>query len=131
MRAEMTFRRGVRFRININRVVRTRLQTRFAADALLRVEFDNTICALIHRRRRTDVNAGRIFALIAARHLEMAARVGELTLFDVLDPGAENAEGNLIFFFARNTAGMATDALAIVDNLCVFHLLLSVDVCHF
>src|SRR5512135_2875682 len=116
MRAKVAFRRRVRFGVNIDGVVRTCLQTRFAADALVGVKFDDAIGALVHRRRWTNADTGWILALVAARHLKMTTRIGKLALFNVLDPRAKNAEGDLIFFFACDTARVATDALAIVNE---------------
>ena len=59
--------------------------------------------------------------MIAARNLKNAAGVGELFLFDVLDPCAIDAEWHVILGFAGNGASVAADALAIVDDKTVSH----------
>ena len=47
---------------------------------------------------------------------EIASRVGELAFFDVLDPGSVDADGHIVFGFARNGAGVAADALALIND---------------
>jgi hypothetical protein len=121
MRAKVTFCGGVRFGVEINRVVRTRLQTRLTADAQVRVKFDDAVFALIHCLHGANVNARRIGAVIAARDLEKAARVGEHTFFGVLYPRAIDAERNLILGFARRRACVTTDTLAIVNQESIIH----------
>jgi hypothetical protein len=59
--------------------------------------------------------------MIAAGDLEHAPGIREGALFDVLDPGAIDAELNLVLGFASDRAGMAADALAIVDYEGIFH----------
>ena len=58
--------------------------------------------------------------MIAAVDEKIAARVGKLAFFDVLDPCSVNAYWNVVFGFARYGAGMAADALALVDDKSVF-----------
>jgi hypothetical protein len=53
--------------------------------------------------------------MIAAHHAEMAAGVWKLTFFDVLDPGAENAERDVVLLLARDRARMATDTAVVID----------------
>src|SRR5438552_54464 len=62
-----------------------------AADAHLWIELDDAIGALVHRRDRADADARRVGAVVAARHLEHAPRVGERALLDILDPGPIDA----------------------------------------
>jgi hypothetical protein len=59
--------------------------------------------------------------MIAARDLKYAASVRENALLDVFDPSPVYADGNLILGFARHRAGVASDALAIIDYEAVFH----------
>ncbi len=72
-------------------------------------------------RPQTDGDARWSVAVIATRHLEMAARVGELALVDASHPGPENAEGYLVLGLARHRASVATDAPAVVDHEAVAH----------
>ena len=53
--------------------------------------------------------------MIAAVDEEIAARVRELTLFDVLHPCSVDTNGYVVFCFARYRTRMATDTLALVD----------------
>jgi hypothetical protein len=48
--------------------------------------------------------------------------VRELALFDVLDPGPKNANRYLVFFFARNCAGVAPDTTVLIYDKTVAHL---------
>ena len=58
--------------------------------------------------------------MIAAIDEKITARVGELAFFDVFHPGAIHADRDIVFGFARYGAGMAADALALVDDKGVF-----------
>ena len=59
--------------------------------------------------------------MVAARNLEDAPRIGVKALLDVLHPGAVHADRYLIFGLARDGAGVASDAFAVVDDEAVFH----------
>ena len=58
--------------------------------------------------------------MIASIDKKITARVGELAFFDVFDPGAIDANGDVVFGFAGHGAGMAADTLALVDDKGVF-----------
>src|SRR5262249_1749323 len=73
MRAEIAFGRGAGRRIDIQRVVRTRLHARFASDTSAVVEIDDPVVAAEERAGRTNLDARRAFAMIAAHHTEMPA----------------------------------------------------------
>jgi hypothetical protein len=97
------------------------LHAGFATNAGFGIEVDDAILPLVHRTDRTNRDARRLLAMIAARYLKDAASVGELSFLNVLDPGAIYAHGDLVFRLAGNCAGMAADTPAIVDNKSVFH----------
>ena len=78
MRAEMTFRRGTFIRIDINGIVRTSLHTGLTSDAAFGTEIDDAVFPLVHRRHWADRHARRILAMVAARDLEHAARIGKI-----------------------------------------------------
>lgn len=105
-----------RLRVDVDGVVRAGLHARLAADADAVVELHDAVGALVHRFRGADAHAGRVGAVVAARHLEMATRVGVTAGFHVFDPGAVDAEGHFVFAFAGGGAGVAADALAIIDD---------------
>lgn len=48
----------------------------------------------------------------------------EFAFLDVLDPGSIHADRKIVFLFARHCTGMTTDALPVVDDESVFHVLL-------
>jgi hypothetical protein len=58
--------------------------------------------------------------MIATIDEKIATRVRELAFFDVLHPRSVHANGNIVFGFARHGAGMAANALALVDDKGVF-----------
>jgi len=59
--------------------------------------------------------------MITTRHLKNPPRIGIASFFHVLHPCAVHTERDLVFSFARNCAGVAPNALAIVDNEAVSH----------
>ena len=115
MSAEGAFRGGVGFRVEINRIIRAGLHTGFAPDANTRVKLNDAIITLIHGRDGTDAHARRIDAMIAARHLKVAAHIGVRSRFNIFDPCAIHANGHLILGLARGTARMTSDAFGLVD----------------
>lgn len=119
MGAIVALRGSMVVRVDVKRVIRTCLHTRFAADAARIVEIDDAIFALIQCFRRANLDARSVITMIAAIDEEIAARIGELAPFDVLDPRAIDAEGNIMFSLTRNRTGMAADTLALVNNKCV------------
>ena len=88
MRAEIALRRGHGVRIDVERVVGAGLHAALAADAAAVVEIDDAVRAIVQGDGGADLDAGSILAMIAAQNAEVAARVGELALLDVLDYGA-------------------------------------------
>ena len=53
--------------------------------------------------------------MITAHDGKHPARIRELPLFYVLDPGPIDPDGYIMLGFAGNRAGVAADAVAIVD----------------
>jgi hypothetical protein len=114
--AERAFRRGVRFGVKIDRVVRTGLHAGFTSNANGRIELNDAIITLIHCCDGTDAHAGWIRAMIAARHLKATTHIRVGTRFDIFDPGAIHAYWHLILRLARGGTGVTSDALALVDQ---------------
>jgi hypothetical protein len=54
--------------------------------------------------------------VVAPHDGEQPPRVGKFSLFNVLNPRAIDADRHFVFAFARHGAGMAADALAVVDQ---------------
>lgn len=57
--------------------------------------------------------------MIAARYLETAAHVRISACFNILNPGAVDSQGHLVFGFACSRTGMTSDTLALVDEKSV------------
>ena len=122
MGAEIALSRRVVVRIDIQSVVRTSLHASFAADATPVVEIDDSIGAPVECAGRTNFRARSVIAVIAPHHAEVARCMRELALFDVLDPRPKNANRYLVFFFARNRAGVAPDTTVLIYDKTVAHL---------
>ena len=54
--------------------------------------------------------------MITTHYGKHPARVGKLPLFYILDPGPIDPDRNIMLCFTSNRAGVAADAVAIVDN---------------
>src|SRR5262249_49300779 len=105
----------------VDRVVRTGLDARLAADAGVAVEIDDAVRPLVQGHHRADRHARRLRAVVAAQHGEMAAHGRERADLGVLDPGAEGADAHVVLRLARHRAGVAADALAVVEDEAVLH----------
>src|SRR5262249_58190276 len=92
-----------------------------AADADGFIEVDDAVSSSIHGGSGTGFDAGRMFALVAARDLKGAPRGGELADVDVLHVGAVDAEGDGVLGFARGAAGVAANAAGLVDDFPPLH----------
>ena len=119
MRAESAFGGGVRFGVEINRIVGAGLHAGFTSDANARVELDDAIVTLIHCGDGTDADAGRVGAMITARHLKAAAHIGIRARFNILDPRAIYTKWHLILRLARGTARVTSDTFALVNEEAV------------
>ena len=53
--------------------------------------------------------------MITAHDGKYPARVGKLPLFYILDPGPIDPDGDIMLCFTSNRAGVAADAVAIVN----------------
>ena len=93
----------------------------FTADAALVVEVHDPVGPPEQSERRTDRDARRIVAVVAPEHGEVPARVGILSFFDVFDPGAIHADGDVVLFFAGNRTGMAADTAMLINEKSVAH----------
>ena len=62
-------------------------------------------------------------ALIAARHLVRASRLGKGPDINVLDVGSRDTDGDNVFRLAGSSAGMTTNATSVVDDLGPLNLL--------
>ena len=121
MCAVVALGRGARVRVDVDGVVRARLQTGLAADADVRVELHDPVVPLVHRGDGTAPHAGRIRAVVAAGDLEMAAYVRVDPGLGVLHPGAVDPQRHLVLALARRRARMTADARPRVDDESVVH----------
>ena len=58
--------------------------------------------------------------MIAAVDEKIAARVGKLAFFNILDPSSVHANRDIVFGFACDCTGMAANTLTLVDDKGVF-----------
>jgi hypothetical protein len=61
--------------------------------------------------------------VVAAHDREKAARFGESPLFDLFDPGTVDANRHLMLGFTGRRTGVTTNALSIVNDKSIFHIL--------
>jgi hypothetical protein len=122
MRAEVALGRCVVIGIDVESVVRTRLHASLATDAAPVVKIDDAIRPGIKGASGTDFRTRRVIAVVAPHHSEVARRVRELALFDMLHPSAKDANWHLVLLFARDRAGVTPDTSVLVDNKSVSHL---------
>src|SRR5712691_8076540 len=115
---------GVAVGVDVERIVGAGLHAGFAADAASIIEIDDAISAFVEGLCRANSHAGSIIAVVAAIDKEKAARVRELALFNIFDPGAVDADRDIVLGFASDSAGMAADAFPLVDDECIFHYFL-------
>src|SRR5262249_32278670 len=101
--------------VDVERIVGAGLRARLAADARRAVEVDDAVGAALERADRADRDAWRALALVAAQHRERAAHVRMRAVLEVLDPGTERPERDLVLGLARDGARVAADAAAVVD----------------
>ena len=57
-----------------------------------------------------------MFTMITAHDGKHPARIRELALFYILNPGSIDPDGDIMLCFTSNRAGVAADTVAIVDN---------------
>ena len=121
VRAEVALLRHPGLLVQVQRVVGAAVHAGLAADAHLRIDVHDAVRALVERRDRTDLDARRIRALIAAQHREVAAHLRERADLGVLHPGAEIAQGDVVLGLAGDRAGVASDATRVVDDETQLH----------
>jgi hypothetical protein len=114
--AKVAFSGRVSLRVDINRVVRTCLHAGLTADAAGVIKVDDPIEPLEKSLGRADLDAWRVFAVVAAKDRKEPSSIGKFPLFNVFDPGAVDAEWNLILLFAGHGAGVATNASLLINN---------------
>src|SRR6185437_302934 len=92
------------------------LHARLAADTGVVVEIDQAIGPLVHRGDRADLDTGRFVAVITSENSEVAFDFWKGADFDVFDPGAEGADGDVVLGFARGGTGVAAYTSGLVDD---------------
>ena len=121
VRAEVALLRGPRRLIDVERVVGTAVHAALTADALRRVDVDDSVRALVERGHRTDRDAGRVCALITAQDSEVSADGREGPCLCVLDPGPEVPDGDAVLALASDGAGVTADAPRVVYDEAELH----------
>lgn len=121
MGAEITLLRRVAIRIDVERIIRTRLHTRLTSNAATIIKIHNAIIAFKECRCRTDGYTGSVNAMITAQHGKETARIRVFAFLNIFDPGAISADWYFVFRFAGNRAGMATNTFAVVNQKSDFH----------
>jgi hypothetical protein len=117
----ITFGRGLVVGIDMDGVVRTGLHASLTADTTARVEIDDAVVTGIKGRDGANGNTGSIGTVVAPHDAECTVGIGEITLLDILDPSAIDANGRVMLGFAGHGACVTADALLIIDDERVIH----------
>src|ERR1700737_5224415 len=125
MRAEVALGGSAGVGIDVQSVIGAGVHAGFASNAAAVVEINHAVIALEQCAGRTNLDARRLVAMIAAHHAEVAADVGKGAFLFVLDPGAEDADRDLMLILAGHRARMAADTPVLVDHKAVTHARLS------
>jgi hypothetical protein len=112
---------GFVVRIDMDCIIRTGLHAGLAANAPTGIKVDDAIVTRGQGRNGTDRNARSIGAMVTPHDAEGAVRIGEVTLLDVLDPSAIDANRCVVLGLASHGAGMTADTLSIIDDERVIH----------
>jgi len=121
MRAKVTFGSGVSRGIHVYGIVGACLHACLATDASVMVNVHDAVRPLKHCADGADMNAWRICAMIAAKDGEMTPYVRERSHLDILDPGAIDAQRDIVLGLARCATSVATDTPRLVDHPGVVH----------
>lgn len=106
--------------IDVQGIIGAPLHTGLTPDTPLWVEVNDTVFALPKGCDWTDICTGGIIAVIAPHDREVPARVGELSLLDVFDPGLIDPDWVTVLGFARHRTGMTTDTPPVVNHEAIF-----------
>ena len=110
-------------RIDEDGIVRTGGHAGLTADADRFVEIDYPVGAFEHCRCRASRDAGRMRALIAARHLMRAPHGGKHANVNVLYVSSRNRKRYQVFRFTGGGARVTADAACVIDHLGPLHRL--------
>ena len=121
MSAEIAFCGGIGLGIDIKGIIRAGLHARFAADAAQIIKVDYAVGTLIQRRGGADVDAGRLFAMVAAMDRKKPPIVGEGPFFDIFHMRPVDTQSNIVLRFAGHRTGVAADAGAVINGEAVVH----------
>jgi len=80
------------------------------------IEIDQAIGPLVHRGDRANLDTGRFGAVITSENSEVAFYFWKGADFDVFDPSAEGADGDVVLGFARGGTGVTAYTSGLVDD---------------
>jgi hypothetical protein len=121
--AVVAFGRSMRIRVDVQRVVRTSLHAGFATDAAVFVEINDAVFADEQGFHRTNFHTGRIGAVVAPKYGKQPPGIRKLPFFHLFYISPEDADRHLVLAFAGSGTGVAPDALTVVNDKSVFHII--------
>jgi hypothetical protein len=122
MCAEIALSRGIVVGIDVESIIRASLHASFTTDAAPAVEINDSVGPPVQSVGGADFRARGVIAVVAPHDPEVARRMRELALLDMLYPGAKNTHRHLVFLFARNRAGVTPNTTVLIDDKSVSHL---------
>ena len=74
---------------------------------------------MVHGLDWANAYAGWVGAVVAAGYLKMSPRIGISACFYILDPSAINSQRDFVLTLASCRTGVATNALAIINDKAI------------
>ncbi len=121
VRAKMALLNRSQIFIQKERIVRAGLHTGPTTDTRVSVNINDAILSLRKGFNGANGHARRIRALVASLNQKIALDLWKFANFNVFDVRSKPANGNIVFRFAGNGAGMAPNTGFLVDYKPVLH----------
>ena len=97
------------------------MHTAFATNTSAVIHVNNPVRSLAECLYRTNGHARCLAALITTKNGEVSPHLRERSRLRIFYPGAEAADGNLVFGLASDGTGMTADAPRLIDDESELH----------
>ena len=114
---------SVGLRINVQRIIGTRLHARFTSDTAIIIKINNTVRSRIKCSCRAYFHTRRIGTMVTTMNRKFPRAFRKFTFLNVFHVGAIDANRHIVLTFASHGAGMASNAHSIIYNKSVIHLI--------
>jgi hypothetical protein len=121
----VAFGSSVRVWIHVKRIIGAGLHTGLASDAAVVVKIHNPVSTLVQSSCGTNLYAGSIGTVIASVDRKFSCGIRECSFFNIFYMGPVHTNGHIVFAFASDRAGMASDTGSVVNYKSVVQFNLS------